>query len=44
VKQQTYVEVDVPASYAGQQAPVNALSAQILKADPTDPSRIFDCA
>ena len=44
VKQQTHVEVDVPSSYTGQQAPVNALSAQILKADPTDTSLIFDCA
>ena len=44
IKQQTYVEMDVPSAYNGQQAPVNGVSAQILKTDPTDSSKIFDCA
>jgi len=43
IKQATYVEMDVPSADAGQQSPVGAVSAQILKTDPTDSSKIFDC-
>jgi hypothetical protein len=44
VKQDTYVEVDVPGAYAGQQSPLASLAGTVLRTDPTDPADPFDCA
>ena len=44
VKQDTYVEVDVPGAYAGQQSPLGSLAGAVLKTDPTDPTDLFDCS
>ena len=43
VKQQTYVEVDVPGSYAGRAYPLPALASAVLQSDPVNPSTVFDC-
>jgi len=46
VKQQTYVEVDVPGAYAGQNYPLPALAAPLQRTDPlsTSPASVFACA
>ena len=44
IVQQTYVEVTVPGSYAGQQSPLGGLASAVLAADPADPARArFNC-
>ena len=44
VKQQTYVEVDVPHVYAGRQSPISQLAGPVLRTDPTDAKdHPFDC-
>jgi Protein of unknown function (DUF3515) len=43
VKQQTYVEVDVPGAYQGQSYPLPTLAPAVLKADPVNPDTVFDC-
>ena len=43
VKQQTYVEVNVPGAYAGQDYPLPSLVTAITRSDPADPNRVFDC-
>ena len=42
VKQQTYVEVNVPGAYQGQSYPLPALAAPVQQADPVNPDRTFD--
>lgn len=46
VKQQTFVEVDVPGAYAGQNYPLPELAGPLRKTDPasTDPGVAFDCS
>ena len=46
VKQQTYVEVDVPGAYAGQNYPLPALAAPLQRTDPlsTSPASVFACS
>ncbi|WP_370146714.1 DUF3515 family protein [Streptacidiphilus sp. EB129] len=44
VKQQAFVEVDVPGAYHGQESPLSALTGPVLKTDPADVSRRFDCS
>ena len=43
VKQQAFVEVDVPSAYSGQGWPMPALNGAVLKADPASPDSVFDC-
>jgi hypothetical protein len=43
VKQNAYVEVDVPGAYQGQSWPMPALAGPIQKADPVNPNTVFDC-
>ncbi|WP_052432488.1 DUF3515 domain-containing protein [Streptacidiphilus carbonis] len=44
IVQQTYVEVTVPGSYAGQQSPLGGLASAVLRTDPADPARAqFNC-
>lgn len=43
VKQQTYVELNVPAAYAGRQSPLSALAGPVLGTDPVDSAHPFDC-
>lgn len=44
IVQRTYVEVNVPASYAGQQSPLGGLASAVLASDPADPARAqFNC-
>ena len=43
VKQQTYVEVDVPGAYAGKSYPLPALASAVRQSDPVNPSTVFDC-
>ncbi|MEY9966351.1 hypothetical protein ABIA33_004411 [Streptacidiphilus sp. MAP12-16] len=44
VKQQAYVEVDVPGAYHGQESPLPAFTGPVLRTDPADESRRFDCS
>jgi hypothetical protein len=44
VKQQAYVEVDVPGTYHGQESPLPELTGPVLRTDPADDSRRFDCS
>ena len=44
VKQQTYVELNVPGAYAGQNYPLPDLAAAVQKADPANPALVFDCS
>ncbi len=46
VKQQTFVEVNVPGAYAGQSYPLPALAGALLKTDPasTNPQVAFNCS
>ncbi|TDU04007.1 uncharacterized protein DUF3515 [Streptomyces sp. 846.5] len=44
IVQKTYVEVNVPAAYAGQQSPLGGLASAVLASDPADPARAqFNC-
>ena len=44
IVQRTYVEVNVPASYSGQQSPLGGLASAVLANDPSDPARAqFNC-
>jgi len=43
-KQDTYVELDVPAEYSGEESPQAVLSRLILEVDATVPDRRFLCA
>ncbi|MHA6763060.1 DUF3515 family protein [Streptacidiphilus sp. PAMC 29251] len=44
IRQHTYVEVNVPGAYAGQQSPLGSLAGPVLRTDPTDTAaHPFDC-
>lgn len=44
VRQHTYVEVNVPAKYYGQESPLPALTRPVSAADPQDPVHQFECS
>ena len=44
VKQQTFIEVDVPAAAQQTESPLPGLTGPVLKTDPVAADRTFDCA
>jgi len=44
IKQQAYVEVDVPAAYQGDESPLPGLTGPVLRTDPVGTANPFACA